>query len=137
LPSPGGTQRDRRGGQAMSWLVAVPVVLPLIGTGLTLVLARRPKAQAVVSLTVLSLVLTAAVALLVRVEDGAVVMDVGGCAVPGGLALGAHRLRALRLVMSVAVTRVVLVCCLARGLPDRARAAPLAICLPPVLRLSA
>src|SRR5690606_13872617 len=127
LPSPGGTQRDRRGGQAMSWLVAVPVVLPLIGTGLTLVLARRPKAQAVVSLTVLSLVLTAAVALLVRVEDGPVVMDVGGWAAPVGIALVADRLSALMLVISVTVTLGVLVYSLAQGLADRARAAPLAI----------
>ncbi|MFD1718791.1 Na+/H+ antiporter subunit D [Georgenia deserti] len=121
----------------MSWLVAVPVVLPLIGTGLTLVLARRPKAQAVVSLTVLSLVLTAAVALLVRVEDGPVVMDVGGWAAPVGIALVADRLSALMLVISVTVTLGVLVYSLAQGLADRARAAPLAIYHPTFLVLSA
>ena len=37
----------------MTWLVPLPVILPLLGAGLTLMLSRRPALQRAVSTTVL------------------------------------------------------------------------------------
>ena len=121
----------------MSWLVALPVVLPLIGAGFALALARHPKVQVVVSVSTLTVVLAIAVALLVEVNDGPVVLDVGSWAAPVGIALVGDRLAALLLVVSVAVTLGVLLYSLAQGIADGDEGAPVAIYHPTFLVLSA
>src|SRR5690606_15350292 len=59
----------RRGGIvlsiSMSALVPMPVVLPLLGAGLTLVFSRRPRTQRFVTIGVLSAVVVIAAVLLV------------------------------------------------------------------------
>ncbi|GAA1645348.1 Na+/H+ antiporter subunit D [Georgenia ruanii] len=121
----------------MTWLVALPVALPLVGAGFALALARYRRLQGIVSVTTLSLVLAVAVVLLVEVGNGPIVLDVGNWAAPVGIALVADRLAALMLVISVTVTLAVLVYSLAQGLADGDRGAPLAIYHPTFLVLSA
>ncbi|UNX54673.1 Na+/H+ antiporter subunit D [Georgenia sp. TF02-10] len=121
----------------MTWLVALPVVLPLVGAGAALALARRRRVQGVVALATLAVVLAVAVVLLVRVDSGPIVLDVGGWAAPVGISLVADRLSALMLVVSITVTLAVLVYSLSQGVADGDEGAPVAIYHPTFLVLSA
>lgn len=121
----------------MSWLLALPVVLPLLGAGTALALARYPRVQGAISVGTLTVVLGIAVVLLVMVNSGPMVLDVGGWAAPVGIVLVADRLASLMLVVSVTVTLAVLVYSFAQGLADGDEAAPLAIYHPTFLVLSA
>ena len=119
-----------------SWLVPLPVVLPLSGAGLTLALYRRPSVQRVVSVTTLVLVLAASAGLLVLADAGPVVVDVGGWAAPVGIDLVADRLSALMLTVSAAVVLCVLVYSLAQGLAGE-QLAPISVFHPTYLVLVA
>ena len=121
----------------LTWIVPLPVVLPLIGAGLTLALWRHARAQRVISLVALALGLAASVALLIGVSSGPLVLDMGGWAAPVGIDLVADRLSALMLTVSSAVTVCVLVYSLAQGLADGDEETPLAIFHPTYLVLSA
>src|SRR5688572_771097 len=124
----------------MTFLVPLPVILPLLGAAVTLGLAHRPRAQRIVSVTALSLTLIVAVALLVLSHvDGSQVMAIGGWSAPVGIVLVADRLSALMLVVSVAVTLSVLLYSIGEG---RANAevgvrTPLVIYYPTYLVLTA
>lgn len=122
---------------AMAYLVALPVVLPLFGAGITLALSKFRKAQWIMSVSILGIVLVAAVILFFEVNNGPLVLDVGGWAAPVGIALVADRLSVLMLVISVAVTLAVLLYSLAQGVADGEEAAPTAIYHPTYLILSA
>ena len=57
--SSGGAEKDlempeEEGRTAMTWLVPLPVMLPLLGAGLALILGRRPLLQRVVTTTILA-----------------------------------------------------------------------------------
>jgi multicomponent Na+:H+ antiporter subunit D len=119
-----------------SWLVPLPVVLPLSAAGLTLALYRRPRLQRVVSVSTLVLVLVAAVGLLVLADDGPVTTEVGGWATPVGIGLVADRLAALMLTVSAAVVLCVLVYSLAQGLAGE-QSAPISVFHPTYLVLVA
>ncbi|MEE6271850.1 Na+/H+ antiporter subunit D [Georgenia wangjunii] len=121
----------------MNELVPLPVLIPLIAAGVALALARYPKIQQIVSVVALSAVLVVAVILLVAVNDGPLVIDIGGWAAPVGIALVADRLSALMLVVSVLVTLSVLLYSLAQGVADGNEGAPVAIFHPSYLVLSA
>ena len=121
----------------LSWLVPLPVVLPLSGAGLTLALFGRPRLQRVVSLVVLSAVLVVAVALLVLADDGPLVSEVGGWAAPVGIALVADRLSALMLTVSAAVVLCVLVYSLSQEQDSDQQTAPVSIYHPTYLVLVA
>ncbi|MFC4554616.1 Na+/H+ antiporter subunit D [Georgenia faecalis] len=121
----------------MNELVPLPVLIPLIGAGLALAFARYPRAQRVISLVSLTTVLAIAVVLLVAVNDGPLVLDIGGWAAPVGITLVADRLSALMLAVSVTVTLAVLVYSLAQGAADGDQGAPLTIFHPTYLVLSA
>ncbi len=77
-----------------SWLVPLPVVVPLFGAGLALALYRRPRLQRIISVLALSIVLVVAAILLVAADSGPVVIDVGNWAAPVGIDLVADRLSA-------------------------------------------
>src|SRR5690606_6402689 len=95
-----GHRRGLRGGRhRMSLdatsLVPIPVVLPLFGAGLTLALSRRPRAQQLVSITVLAAVAVIAVVLLFASDrNGPQVVWLGGWD-QLGIALVADRLASL------------------------------------------
>lgn len=121
----------------MSHLVPLPVLIPLLAAGLALALARRPRAQRVISVAALVLTLAVSVVLLVGADDGPLVVDVGGWAAPVGISLVADRLSTLMLVVSVTVTLAVLVYSQAQGVAGDAERTPLAVYHPTFLVLSA
>ncbi|HEY3436137.1 MAG TPA: Na+/H+ antiporter subunit D [Actinotalea sp.] len=121
----------------LTWVVPLPVVLPLVGAGLTLVRWRNVAAQRVISVAALTLGLLASVTLLLAVGNGPLVVDVGGWAAPVGIDLVADNLSALMLTISSAVTLCVLVYSLAQGVADGDRETPVAIFHPTYLVLCA
>ena len=121
----------------LSWIVALPVIVPLVAAGLALALLRHSRAQGVISVTALSTVLVVALFLLVRVQDGPVVTDIGGWAAPVGIVLVADPLSALMLTVSAAVTLCVLIYSLAQGVADGTEQSPVAIFHPTYLVLTA
>ena len=121
----------------LTWLVPLPVVLPLTGAGLALALWRHARAQRVISVVALALALAASCALLVRADAGPLIVDVGGWSAPIGISLVADRLSALMLAISSAVTLCVLVYSLAQGVADGDEETPVAIYHPSYLVLAA
>ncbi len=121
----------------LTWLVPLPVVLPLFGAGLALALYRNARIQRVISVVVLSLVLVVSAVLLVQADAGPLVVDVGNWAAPVGIDLVVDRLSALMLTVSSAVTLCVLLYSLAQGEADGDEAAPVSIYHPTYLVLTA
>jgi multicomponent Na+:H+ antiporter subunit D len=122
----------------MTNLVPMPVIMPLLGAALTLLLGRRPRAQRVVSIGVLAGALLVAVALLVlTVRHGPLVVEVGGWPAPLGIVLVADRLAALMLVVSGAVTLAVLLYSIGQGMADGHEETPLSVYHPTYLVLTA
>lgn len=118
-------------------LVPLPVVLPLVAAGLALALWRHPRAQRLITVAALALVLAAAVGLLVAADSGPIVVDVGGWAAPVGIDLVADRLSSLMLVVSSFVMLCVLLYSLAQGVADGDEEAPVAIYHPTFMVLAA
>ncbi|MCA2218864.1 Na+/H+ antiporter subunit D [Jidongwangia harbinensis] len=122
----------------MTWLVPLPVIMPLLGAALTLLIRRRPNLQRTVSVLVLSATLGVAVALLALTAGGdPLVVTVGGWPAPLGIVLVADRLAALMLVVSAAVTLCVLVYSIGQGLADGDGSTPVAVYHPAYLILTA
>ncbi|GAB2688693.1 Na+/H+ antiporter subunit D [Thalassiella azotivora] len=130
---------------ATAWhtLVPLPVVLPLVGAGITIAVARRTHLQRVVSVLVLTAVLAVNGALLVGADrEGPLVVEAGGWPAPTGIVLVVDRLSALMLVVSGLVTLGVLLYSIGQGRAagdddERDGEAPLPIFHPTLLVLSA
>jgi multicomponent Na+:H+ antiporter subunit D len=120
-----------------SWLVPLPVVVPLFGAGLALAMYRKPRVQRWISVIALSIVLIVAATLLVQADNGPLVVDVGNWAAPVGIDLVADRLSALMLTVSAAVTLCVQLYSLAQGEADGDESAPVSIYHPTYLILAA
>jgi multicomponent Na+:H+ antiporter subunit D len=91
-------------------LLSLPIVLPLIGAGISVIAGRSRSVQRVVALSVLTANLGLAVALLVRVDrDGPVATQAGGWPAPMGITLVADRLAAIMLVVAAIMLLAVLV----------------------------
>ncbi|MEU6859320.1 Na+/H+ antiporter subunit D [Glycomyces sp. NPDC046736] len=122
----------------MNALVPLPVVIPLLGAALTLMMARKPGLQRTVSLTALTATLTVSAALLyMTVTDGPQIVAVGGWPPPLGIVLVADKLAAIMLVVSTAVTLCVLVYSIGQGAADGDEETPLSIYHPTYLALTA
>jgi multicomponent Na+:H+ antiporter subunit D len=122
----------------MTWLVPLPVVMPLLGAAVALLIRRHPNLQRGVSLLVLSATLTVASTLLALTVNGdPLVVTVGGWAAPLGIVLVADRLAALMLVVSSAVTLCVLVYSIGQGMADGDGATPVSVYHPAYLILTA
>jgi multicomponent Na+:H+ antiporter subunit D len=122
----------------MTFLVPLPVIMPLLGAALTLMMAGRPRAQRTVSLSVLTGTLLVSIALLaLATTDGPQVVAVGGWVAPLGIVLVADQLAALMLVVSSAVTVCVLVYSIGQGMADGNEETPLSIYHPTYLILTA
>jgi multicomponent Na+:H+ antiporter subunit D len=102
----------------LSTLVPLPVLVPLFGAGLTLALHRHVRAQRIISVSAVAVALAASVALLVAADDGPVVVEIGGWAVPVGVNLVADRLAALMLTVSGIMMLCVLLYSMAQGVAD-------------------
>ncbi|MBK8462481.1 MAG: Na+/H+ antiporter subunit D [Nigerium sp.] len=91
-------------------LLTVPVLLPMLGAALTLILGRRPRLQRLVSILVLVGVVAAAGTLALRAHaDGVQTLWVGAWPQGYGIALVADRLSAIMLTVAGLVTLAVLV----------------------------
>ncbi|MEW2474180.1 Na+/H+ antiporter subunit D [Micromonospora gifhornensis] len=122
----------------MSALVPLPVLLPLLGAALTLLLANRPLPQRMVSVGCLSATLLVSVLLLMRAyQHGPLVVQIGAWPAPVGIVLVADQLAALMLVVSSAVTLCVLLYSIGQGQGETGESAPLAIFHPTYLVLTA
>lgn len=106
----------------MTVLLTLPVLLPLLGAALSLVLGRRPDLQRLIGLTVLSVVVVIASVLVYTTDTrGPVVSQLGGYAAPFGITLVADRLAALLLLVSAVVTLAVLVFSIGQRVTDYGR----------------
>jgi multicomponent Na+:H+ antiporter subunit D len=122
----------------MNPLVPLPVILPLLGAGLALILSRRPHLQRVVSTTVLTSVVVIAGVLVYQADRyGPQVIWIGAWKAPLGISLVADRLAALMLLVSAVVTLAVLVYSIGQGMTGDDRDTPLTIYHPTFLVLSA
>jgi multicomponent Na+:H+ antiporter subunit D len=93
----------------VTWLVPLPVVLPLLGAALSILLGRSRPAQRVVGIGVLGTLVAVSVALLVKVDrDGMIVVGAGGWPGPFGISLVADRFAAILLVVAEVVLFLVL-----------------------------
>jgi multicomponent Na+:H+ antiporter subunit D len=99
-----------------SWLVPLPVLLPLVGAGITLAAARRTQVQRFVSMTVLTAVVAVSGYLLFSADrEGPQVMHVGGWMPTEGIVLVVDRLSALMVIVSAIVTMGVLQYAIGQG----------------------
>ena len=123
----------------MTWtfLVALPVALPILGAGLSLAFASVRRLQGLLSAGILSIVWLVAAFLVYQSAKGPVVLDVASWAAPVGISLVADRLSSIMLITSVTVTLTVLLYSLAQGAADGDEAAPIAVYHPAFLLLSA
>ncbi|MBQ1036641.1 Na+/H+ antiporter subunit D [Micromonospora sp. C81] len=122
----------------MSALVPLPVVVPLLGAALTLLLAGKPRLQRAISVSCLGGTLAVALLLLVQAyRHGPVVVAVGGWPAPVGIVLVADQLAALMVVVSSAVTLCVLLYSIGQGGSETSESAPVSIFHPTYLVLTA
>ncbi|TDC43276.1 Na+/H+ antiporter subunit D [Micromonospora sp. KC213] len=122
----------------MTRLVPLPVVVPLLGAALTLLLGGWPQVQRTVSVVALTTNLAVSAVLLVEAyRHGPVVVQVGGWPTPVGIVLVADQLAALLLVVSSAVTLCVLLYSIGQGLSETSESAPVSIYHPTYLVLTA
>jgi multicomponent Na+:H+ antiporter subunit D len=91
-------------------LLALPILLPLLGAAVSILVGRSRRAQRVVGVLVLGADLALAVALLDRVDGrGTVATGAGGWPAPLGITLVADRLSAIMLLVATVVLLAVLV----------------------------
>ena len=91
-------------------LLPVPVVLPLLGAGLSLGLHGRVALQRIVGVMVLATAASASVVLLLQVEDGGpVATHLGGWVAPVGITLVADLFSAIMLVIAALMVLAVFV----------------------------
>lgn len=110
VPSPAGEV------DPWTWLVPLPVTLPLIGAGLTLVAVRKEKVQRIITICVFVSVLLASFVMLQRADMyGPQVMQAAGWAAPMGVTLIVDRLAALMVLVSTIVTFAVMMYSIGQG----------------------
>ncbi len=122
----------------MNALVPLVVLAPLVGAAAALALGKRPRAQRIVTVVALTIMLAIGAVMLVVVDtQGALVMEVGGWAAPFGIVLLVDRLAALMIVVSALVLLAVLVFSIGQGLADGDDETPVSIYYPTYLILAA
>ncbi len=94
----------------MTNLVALPVLVPLIAAGLSVILGRWRSAQRVVGVTALTVTLGISIALAIAADrDGPLVVQAGGRPAPLGITLVVDRLSGIMLTVGAAMLLAVLV----------------------------
>ena len=85
----------------MTWLVPLPIVLPLLGAAVSILVGRSRVAQRAVGVTTLAALVALSVALLVEVDrNGTLVAEAGGWPAPLGITLVADRFAAMLVVVA-------------------------------------
>nr|WP_078763061.1 Na+/H+ antiporter subunit D [Marinactinospora thermotolerans] len=106
-------------------LLAIPLVVPLLGAAVTLLLRGVPRAQQIVGALTLSVVIVDAALLLARTADGTVVTtQAGAWAAPLGITLVADPMAALLLLVSSVVLLIVLLYAIGQDIGGLSRATP-------------
>ncbi len=119
-------------------LVPLPILVPLLGSGIALLLGQRPRAQRAVSTICLAAVpLITAVLLYLADTRGVQHLWIGGWRPPLGIALVADRLSALMLLVASLVTLSVHVFATGQDAEERKVETPVSIFHPTFLLLSA
>lgn len=94
----------------MNSLIALPVIVPLLAAGLSILFAPWRAVQRAISMVALAFVVGVNIALLISVDDdGIEVSQAGGWRVPIGITLVVDRLAAIMLVVSSLMLVAVLV----------------------------
>ncbi len=94
----------------MTWMVPVPIVLPLVGAAISILVGRSRVAQRIVGITILAVLVVISVGLLVEVDrHGTLVAEAGGWGWPMGITLVADRFAAALLVVAEVALFAVLV----------------------------
>jgi multicomponent Na+:H+ antiporter subunit D len=94
----------------VTWLVPVPIVLPLVGAGVSVLVGRSRTAQRVVGMAVLTTLVVVSIVLLVEVDtNGSLIAHAGGWPTPMGIVLVADRFAALLLVVAEVTLLAVLI----------------------------
>ncbi|MFC7456664.1 Na+/H+ antiporter subunit D [Brachybacterium sp. GCM10030267] len=122
----------------MELLLALPVMLPLGGAAVTLLLRHHARVQ--LWLTILTLVAILVVSLVMGyhvTQDGVLVLQIGNWTPQLGIVLVADRLTALMLLVSSFVTLAVLVYSSAQAVSENSGRTPVAIYHPTYLGLVA
>src|SRR6478735_2870839 len=89
----------------MTNLVALPVLVPLIAAGLSVMLGRWRTAQRIVGVGALTISVGVSIALLVGADsDGPLVVQVGGRPAPIGITLVVDRLAGIMLIIAAGVS---------------------------------
>jgi multicomponent Na+:H+ antiporter subunit D len=105
-------------------LVPLPIVMPLVGAALCVLVGRWRNAQRAISLVALTAALGVSIALLVGADDqGIVVHRAGGWPASIGISLVVDRLAGLMLVVSALVLLAVVVYAIAQGGEEQRRVA--------------
>ena len=94
----------------MTALLSLPILLPLLGAGLSIALGGSRRAQRLIGVTTLAAVTMVSAVLLVRVDnDGVSAVQAGAWRAPVGITLVADRLAAIMLLVAMAMLLAVLV----------------------------
>ena len=94
----------------MTWLVPLPVVLPLVAAAVSIMVGGSRKAQRIVGVATLATLAVVSIALLVEVDrDGVLVAEAGDWPGPLGIVLVADRFAATLLVVAEVALLAVLV----------------------------
>jgi multicomponent Na+:H+ antiporter subunit D len=94
----------------MSWLVPLPVLLPLLGAAASVLAGRSRTAQRIIGVSVLTAVVAVSVALLIDVDrNGPIAAKAGGWPASIGITLVADRFSAIMLVVASVMLIAVLV----------------------------
>ncbi|MGP9694395.1 Na+/H+ antiporter subunit D [Brachybacterium sp. AOP25-B2-12] len=119
-------------------LLALPVMLPLAGAAVTLIVRRYTRVQLGLTIATLSAVLLVSAILAVHVaEHGALVLQIGAWTPQLGIVLVLDQLSALMLVVSSVVTLAVLIYSSAQAVSENSERTPVAIYHPTYLVLVA
>jgi multicomponent Na+:H+ antiporter subunit D len=105
-------------------LLALPIVLPLLGAAVSVLIGRRWVLRRILSLGVLGTLVVVGLMLLVRADrDGVSVSQAGGWPAPFGITLVADRFSAIMLTVAAAMLMVVMVYAIGQGGVERERVA--------------
>lgn len=105
-------------------LVALPIVLPLLGAALSVILGVWRQVQRWITLVTLAAVVVISIMLLVEADEaGYVVQSAGGWAAPLGIALVVDRLAGIMLVVSSIVLLAVAIYAIGQAGEERRRVA--------------
>ena len=104
----------------MSWLLILPVALPLLAAALATIAYNHRNLQRTIALTALTALLAVATAILVTVErDGVQSVQMGGWPAPIGITIVIDMFSALMLLISVATVLAVLIYAIGQPGADR------------------